>query len=238
MMNFAIAGPMPLRWYVWWMSWHAASASSRSGSTWAAGGSCATRVRTCSGWRATRASALTAPPLLAKMSTGPASSAAISRCRSSAWLVRRGLGGIVGAYAALDSAGVVGHDGAVVEVSGQGAEPAGAHRRPDDQQGRRGARVVAADVVVQHGAGHVQGVGLQVGHGCLFLGVLRCSRCSRGSLGSRSLVPTDSPRRRNSPVGTPGVGRLRGVGTHRARTESRNQGNPPPRRDLPSVQPW
>src|SRR3989442_445947 len=63
---------------------HAARTCSRSGSSWAAGGSCATRMRTCSGCLATRASALTAPPLLAKMSTGPASSAEISRCRSSA----------------------------------------------------------------------------------------------------------------------------------------------------------
>src|SRR5216683_4019594 len=53
------------------MSTHAASTASRSGSSWEAGGSCATSVRTCSGCLATRASALTAPPLLAKMSTGP-----------------------------------------------------------------------------------------------------------------------------------------------------------------------
>jgi len=54
-MNFAIAGPNPLRWYVWRMPAHAASAGSRSGSSWAAGGSCATKVRTCSGCLATRA---------------------------------------------------------------------------------------------------------------------------------------------------------------------------------------
>ena len=83
-MNFAIAGPNPLRWYVSRMSAHAARIGSRSGSSWEAGGSCATRVRTCSGCLATRASALTAPPLLAKMSTGPASSAEMIRCRSSA----------------------------------------------------------------------------------------------------------------------------------------------------------
>ena len=35
------------------------------------GGSCAMRVRTCSGCSATSASAFTAPPLLAKRSTGP-----------------------------------------------------------------------------------------------------------------------------------------------------------------------
>ena len=66
------------------MSAHAASTASRSGSSWEAGGSCATSVRTCSGCLATKASAFTAPPLLAKMSTGQASSAEISRCRSSA----------------------------------------------------------------------------------------------------------------------------------------------------------
>jgi hypothetical protein len=84
-MNFAIAGPMPSRSYISWMPAVAASACSRSGSAAAAGGSCATSVRTCSGCRATSASALTAPPLLAKTSTGPASSAEINRCRSSAW---------------------------------------------------------------------------------------------------------------------------------------------------------
>src|SRR5712692_7057975 len=89
-MNFAIAGPKPLRWYVWRMSTHAASTGSRSGSSCAAGGSCATRVRTCSGCLATRASAFTAPPLLAKMSTGPASSAeiAVSDVRRSQWTAR------------------------------------------------------------------------------------------------------------------------------------------------------
>ena len=66
------------------MSWQAASTGSRSGTSGEAGGSCATSVRTCSGCWATSTRALTAPPLLAKMSTGPASSASISRCRSSA----------------------------------------------------------------------------------------------------------------------------------------------------------
>ena len=66
------------------MPTHAASTASWSGSSWEAGGSCATSVRTCSGCLATRASALTAPPLLAKMSADPTSSAEISRCKSSA----------------------------------------------------------------------------------------------------------------------------------------------------------
>ena len=83
-MNFAMAGPKPARRYVSCTSTEAASTYSLSGSALDAGGSCATSVRTCSGCLATRASALTAPPLLAKMSTGPAPTAPISRCRSSA----------------------------------------------------------------------------------------------------------------------------------------------------------
>ena len=83
-MNFAIAGPKPARRYVSCMSTEAASTYSLSGSSRDAGGSCATSVRTCSGCLATRASALTAPPLVAKMSTGLALTALISRCRSSA----------------------------------------------------------------------------------------------------------------------------------------------------------
>ena len=50
----------------------------------AAGGSWATSVRTCSGCWVTSTSAFTAPPLLAKISTGPAPRSAITRCRSSA----------------------------------------------------------------------------------------------------------------------------------------------------------
>src|SRR6266478_3418701 len=118
------------------MPWHAARTCSRSGSSWAAGGSCATRMRTCSGWLATRASALTAPPLLAKMSTGPAPSAAR----------------------------IVGYDRAVGEMPGLSDESLGAHGRANEQQDRLGTGVIAPDVVVQHGARCVQGVGLRLGH--------------------------------------------------------------------------
>src|SRR4051794_2324888 len=66
------------------MSTHAAMAASASGSSTVAGGSWATSVRTSSGCFATRARAFTAPPLLAKRSTGPAPRVVISRWRSSA----------------------------------------------------------------------------------------------------------------------------------------------------------
>ena len=49
------------------------------------GGSCATSVATSLGWAATSASAVTAPPLLANSSTGPAPSAWIRAWTSSAW---------------------------------------------------------------------------------------------------------------------------------------------------------
>ena len=80
----------------------AASACSRSGRTEASGGSCATSVRTSSGCFATSASALTAPPLLAKRSTGPPPSASMIRCRSSAWSSGVDRAGGIGLHAALD----------------------------------------------------------------------------------------------------------------------------------------
>src|SRR4029079_3259557 len=58
-----------------------------SGSPVISGGSCATSVVTSSGWAATSASAVTAPPLLANISTGPAPSASITACTSSAQTV-------------------------------------------------------------------------------------------------------------------------------------------------------
>ena len=66
------------------MSSVAAKAAARSEVSAASGGSWATRIRTSSGWRATSASALTAPPLLAKRSTGPPPAAAITAWMSSA----------------------------------------------------------------------------------------------------------------------------------------------------------
>ena len=53
------------------------------------GGSWATSVRTCCGWRSTSASALTAPPLLANRSTGPASSASDEPVQVVGVLLRR-----------------------------------------------------------------------------------------------------------------------------------------------------
>ena len=54
-------------------------------------------------------------------------------------LLGRGLAGGIGLRAALDAPRVVGHDRAVGEMAGQRAEPAGAHRRADEQQRRGGA---------------------------------------------------------------------------------------------------
>jgi len=47
-------------------------------------------------------------------------------------LIRRGLGSVVGARAALHPAGIVGHHRAVGEMPGQGDESGGAHRRTDE----------------------------------------------------------------------------------------------------------
>jgi len=145
------------------MSVHAASRAWRSGSTWAAGGSCATSVRTCSGYLAARASALTAPPLVAKMSAGPAPSTEISRGRSSACP-----SGVVTPAPSVrllrSDRGGVGHDRAVGEVAGQGDESAGGHRRPEQQQRRFGGGLAGPDVVVQHGTRDVQGARRRLGH--------------------------------------------------------------------------
>ena len=51
-------------------------------------------------------------------------------------LLGRGLACGIGLRAALDAARVVGDDRAVGEVAGQRPEPAGAHRRADEQQDR------------------------------------------------------------------------------------------------------
>jgi hypothetical protein len=72
--------------------------------------------------------------------------------------VGRDRAGRVGLHAALDTAWVVGHHGAVGEVPRQRGEPGGAHRRADQQQDRPAAGVVAPNVVGQGGAGDVQGV--------------------------------------------------------------------------------
>ena len=79
--------PEPLASYASRMPARARSAAAASGSTGISGGSWATSVVTSSGWAATSASAVTAPPLLANISTGPAPSASITACTSSAWTV-------------------------------------------------------------------------------------------------------------------------------------------------------
>ena len=81
-MNLAMPAPKPPAWYASVTARSAARARSASGRTVSRGGSWATRVPTSSGCSCTRARALTAPPLLPKMSTGPVPSAVISACRS------------------------------------------------------------------------------------------------------------------------------------------------------------
>ena len=83
-MNAAMPAPDPLASYTSRTPARARSAASASGSTGMSGGSWATRVTTSPGWAATRASAVTAPPLLANISTGPAPSASMTACTSSA----------------------------------------------------------------------------------------------------------------------------------------------------------
>lgn len=84
-MNAAIPAPQPLFWYASWQAAMARRAASASGSTCTSGGSCATSVATASGYAATRASAVTAPPLLANMSTGPVPRASMMSRTSRAW---------------------------------------------------------------------------------------------------------------------------------------------------------
>ena len=105
----------------------AASAASRSGRIDASGGSCATSVRTSSGCVATRASAFTAPPLLANRSTGPAPSVGDDPMQVVGVLLGRRLAGRIGLRAAFDAARVVGDDGAIGEVAGRACRT---RRRP------------------------------------------------------------------------------------------------------------
>ena len=86
-MKAAMPAPRPPAWYASRTAPMARSAASASGITGMSGGSWATSVRTSSGYAATSASAVTAPPLLANISTGPAPSAPITACTSSAWTV-------------------------------------------------------------------------------------------------------------------------------------------------------
>ena len=131
-MNLAIAGPKPLL----QVRRRGRRGSPRApprgpAAIGASGGSCATRIRTSSGCAATRASAFTAPPLLAKMSTGPAAERLDQPVQVVGVLLGRRLARRVGLRAAFDAARVVGHDRAVGEVPGQRREAARAHRRAD-----------------------------------------------------------------------------------------------------------
>ena len=135
-MNCAMPAPKPLRWYVSWTAGEAASAPSRSGRIDASGGSCATSVRTSSGCardegeRVHRAAAAGEQVDRARAELGDDPMQVVGV------LLGRGRAGRIGLRAALDAARVVGHDGAIGEVAGERAEPAGAHRRADQEQHR------------------------------------------------------------------------------------------------------
>jgi hypothetical protein len=86
-MKAAMPAPDPFAMYTSRKPAWARAAASASGSRGMIGGSCATRVAMSPGWAVTSASAVTAPPLLANMSTGPPPIASITACTSSAWTV-------------------------------------------------------------------------------------------------------------------------------------------------------
>ena len=78
-------------------------------------------------------------------------------------LLGRGRAGRIGLRAALDAPRVVGHHGAIGEVARERHEPAGAHRRSDENSA--GAEPGPfADVVGQGRARRVQGVRGRLGH--------------------------------------------------------------------------
>jgi hypothetical protein len=79
-------------------------------------------------------------------------------------LLGRGRAGRIGLRAALDAPRIVGHHRAIGEVPGERDEPAGVHRRSDEQQHRGGAGVPLSDVVGQDGTPHAQGVRGRLGH--------------------------------------------------------------------------
>ena len=126
------------------------------------GGSWATRVATSSGCAATRASALTAPPLLANRSTGPVAQLGDEGVQVGGVHLGRALVGGVLAHAAPDAARVVRDDRAVGEVRGQGVEAARVHRVARHEQGavagirRRGRAHLEHEVDV----GRLEGPGL------------------------------------------------------------------------------
>ena len=95
-MNAAMPAPRPPASYASRKAARARSAAAASGSTGISGGSCATSVTRRSGWAATSASAVTAPPLLANSSTGPAPSVSIRAwtspaCTAGSWSTRPSL---------------------------------------------------------------------------------------------------------------------------------------------------
>ena len=170
------------------------------------GGSCATRVLTSAGWAATSASAVTAPPLLANISTGPAPSA----LDDGVHVVRLDRGRMVDpavlAGAAAEAARVIPDHGAVGEMRRQGGEATGVHGLTDHEQrwpsvggGQRPIHVIG-DVDLG-GFKHVHGRHGSVtreARGCAWCRRLR-SMCRAGSPAPTMplcVLPSDGPRGR------------------------------------------
>src|SRR3954471_14514065 len=119
------------------------------------GGSCATNVATSSGWAATSASAVTAPPAAREH----LDRAGAERLDNGVHVIRldrrRVLDAAVLAGAAAEAARVISDHGAVGEVRRQRAEAAGVHGLTDHEQRRAsvGGRQCAADVIGDVGPG-------------------------------------------------------------------------------------
>src|SRR5712691_6882735 len=132
-MKAAIPAPDPLASYASRTPVRARSAACASGSTGIRGGSCATRHVTSLGYAATSASAVTAPPLLANISTGPT-----PRAHDGVHIVCLDGGSVdylaIFADAAAEAARVIGDHGAIGEVRRQRTEAAGVHGLGDHEQ--------------------------------------------------------------------------------------------------------
>src|SRR5215467_5096272 len=97
------------------------------------GGSCATRVVTSLGYAVTSASAVTAPPLLANISTGPTPGAPDNGVHIVCLDGGRVVDPAVFADATAEAAWVIGDHGAVGEVRRQRTEAAGVHGLGDHE---------------------------------------------------------------------------------------------------------
>ncbi len=170
---------------------------SRSGRIEASGGSCATSVRTSLGMRGHERE---------RVHGAAAAGEEVDRTEPQRLddpmdvvrvLLGRRLAGRIGLGAALDAARVVGHDRAVREVAGERAEPARAHRRADEEQGRCGvpcARVGRRRSATAPGASRVCVVGSVI----VVIVHLRWSRQSSARIAS--IWPTACVRPSSMPI--------------------------------------